>query len=171
MATTIAAITVTAVAALAGCTPAPMPTPTPTAAFASEEEAFAAAEEVYRAYNDAGNARRAGTPDADPQQYLTGIALEGDIDTQNLLLSRGLRATGSALIESIRGESSALTGSIGTLTTVVCIDVSGVSLLDADGNDVTPPERGDRVVQRVTLMGDKDSLLISDAANAQGESC
>src|SRR5690606_38234156 len=43
-------------ALLVGCSPEPDPTPTPTAAFASEEEAFAAAEETYRAYIDAFNA-------------------------------------------------------------------------------------------------------------------
>ncbi|MCB8044373.1 hypothetical protein JM654_09380 [Microbacterium oxydans] len=35
---------------LAGCTPSPAPTPTPTAVFASEEEAFAAAEETFTEY-------------------------------------------------------------------------------------------------------------------------
>ncbi|MET0860918.1 MAG: hypothetical protein ABW091_07810, partial [Microbacterium sp.] len=45
---------VLASAALSGCTPQPAPTPTPTG-FATEDEAFAAAEETYRAYVDALN--------------------------------------------------------------------------------------------------------------------
>ena len=41
---------------VSACTPEPAPTPTPTG-FASEDEAFRAAEETYRAYVDALNAR------------------------------------------------------------------------------------------------------------------
>ncbi len=40
---------------VSACTPEPAPTPTPTG-FASEDEAFRAAEETYRAYVDALNA-------------------------------------------------------------------------------------------------------------------
>ncbi len=46
---------VLAAVTLSACAPTPTPSPTPTAAFASEEEAFAAAEEVYRAYIAASN--------------------------------------------------------------------------------------------------------------------
>lgn len=156
---------------LLGCAPAPTRVPTPTPAFASEEEAFAAAEEVYRAYNDAGNARRAGEEKADPQQFLTGAALEGDIDTQNMLLSRSLFAVGAATIESIRGKASELKANVATIKMVVCMDVSGVSLLNEAGVDVTPSERGDVVAQKVIFVGDMESLLISDASTMDDNPC
>ncbi|MGJ0388859.1 hypothetical protein [Microbacterium sp. CGR1] len=162
----------TALGCLAGCAPAPTPpTPTSTPAFASEEEAFAAAEEVYRAYNDAGNARRAGAADADPQRFLTGTALEADIDTQNMLLSRGLSAVGAASINSIEGDSSELSTSVASVAMIVCTDVSTLSLLDNTGANVTPPGRGDLVVLEVTFVGDRESLLISDTTTTDGERC
>ncbi len=40
---------------VAGCAPDPAPAPTTAVSFSSEEEAFAAAEETYRAYVDALN--------------------------------------------------------------------------------------------------------------------
>lgn len=43
------------VSALSACAPAPEPTPTPSPAFASEEEAFAAAEATFAEYVDALN--------------------------------------------------------------------------------------------------------------------
>lgn len=154
-----------------GCAPAPAPVTTPTPAFASEEEAFAAAEEVYRAYNDAGNARRAGEETADPQRYLTGLALEGDIDTQNLLSSNDLKAKGTAVVQSFVGDSFVLDDSVATIIGIVCLDASDVTLLDESGADVTPPERGDTVAQRVTLQGAISSLLISDEITWEGSTC
>jgi len=166
-----AVVVLAALGCLAGCAPTPTPSPTPTAAFASEEEAYAAAEEVYRAYNDAGNARRAGESDADPQRYLAGLALEGDIDTQNLLSSSELHASGAASVESFAGESLRLDGTFATIIGVVCLDASGVALLDSSGNDVTPPERGDIISQRVTFGGADGSLLILDEAVSGGSTC
>ena len=55
LASTLAAFAV--VGALVGCAPSSEPTPTPTG-FASEAEAFEAAEATYRAYVDATNAQR-----------------------------------------------------------------------------------------------------------------
>lgn len=154
-----------------GCAPAPAPVPTPTPAFASEAEAFAAAEEVYRAYNDALNERREGAQGADPQRFLTGIALESDVDTQNLLSSSQLHATGAATLESFTGETVDISGNVATMTGVVCIDVSAVALLDNSGADVTPPDRDDKVAQRVRFLGTVLSLLISEESTAEGSTC
>lgn len=156
---------------LAGCVPDPEPSPTPTAAFATEEEAFAAAEEVYRAYNDAGNARRAGSPDADPQQFLAGAALESDIDTQNMLVADGLSAAGVATIISLKGKASDLAANASTVVMTVCTDVSALVILDGAGADVTPADRGDMVALEVVLLGDRESLLISDASPISGNPC
>lgn len=154
-----------------GCAPEPAPTPTPTPAFASEEEAFAAAEEVYRAYNDAGNARRAGKDHLDPQHHLTGTALEGDIEAQNLLDSHGLRVVGDAEVISFTGESMEANGPEISIVGLVCLDVSSVTLLSDAGQDVTPIERGDVVAQRVSFLGSGESLLISDESSAESNEC
>lgn len=165
------AMIATALGQLLGCAPGPTPVPTPTPAFASEAEAFAAAEEVYRAYNDALNERREGAQGADPQRFLTGIALESDVDTQNLLSSSQLHATGAAILESFTGETVDISGNVATMTGVVCIDVSAVALLDNSGADVTPPDRDDKVAQRVRFLGTVLSLLISEESTAEGSTC
>lgn len=69
---------------LTACTPQPGPSPSPsTTGFANEEEAFAAAEATYRAYVDALNARREDPESpVDPRSFLSGHALEADIESQ-----------------------------------------------------------------------------------------
>ncbi len=170
-----AGVLTVALGCLTGCapTPASSPTPTSTPAFASEEEAFAAAEEVYRAYNDAVNARANGTggAEADPQQYLTGLALEGDIDTQNLLASGDLQVSGDAAIVTFAAETADLDGDTPTMTGIVCIDVSDVSLIDRSGVDVTPLGREDKITQRVVFLGAEDSLRISNESAVDGSTC
>lgn len=160
-------------AAVLGCTPQPDPAPdsTQTPAFANEAEAFAAAEEVYRAYNDAVNARSNGSEGADPQRYLTGPALEGDIDAQNLLSSSKLHVSGAAVIEAFFGESADLDRSLPTMTGIVCMDVSNVSLIDESGADVTPLDRGEKIEQRVVFLGAGDALRISNESMADGSTC
>ncbi|MFJ4017868.1 hypothetical protein [Microbacterium sp. NPDC090014] len=157
--------------ALAGCTTEPEPAPTPTAAFASEEEAFAAAEKVYRAYNEALNDRRKGVSGADPQQYLTGVALESDIDGQNVLRAEGLRIEGTAEVTSFAEESAELQTDHPRVVSLVCIDVSGVSLMSEAGVNVTPPERGDIVAQRVEFVVSTMSLVIAHEATAETTTC
>lgn len=160
-----------ALSSLLGCAPEPAPVPTPTPAFASEEEAFAAAEEVYRAYNDAVNARSNGTEGADPQRYLTGLALEGDIDTQNLLSSSELHVSGMAVIEAFSGESADIDGDLPTMIGIVCMDVSNVSLIDKSGADVTPLDRGQKIEQRVVFLGAGNALRISNESMVDGSTC
>lgn len=166
----VAAITIT-LGQLLGCAPGPTPVPTSTPAFASEEEAFAAAEEVYRAYNEAANERRAGALHADPQRFLAGAALEADIDTQNKLVSNGLAAVGTATIDSVAREVSEFSANAVTIRLTVCTDVSALSLLDGAGVNVTPAERGNTVALNVILVGDRESLLISEALPIDGDPC
>lgn len=154
-----------------GCAPAPAPVPTPTPAFASEAEAFAAAEEVYRAYFDALSARVRGESEPDPQEFLTSIALESDIDAQRSLREWGLRASGEAKILSFRGTETGGDEPTTTVEGIVCIDVSKFRVVDAGGIDVTPPDRGDVVAQRVEFAGDRNHLLIAHEDSADEEAC
>lgn len=156
---------------LTGCAPDTAPTPTPTPAFASEEEAFAAAEEVYRAYNEALNARNRGESEPDPQQYLTGPALEGELDAQNSLQEWGLHANGEAIVLSFRGIEATTGGPTTDVSAYLCIDVSLLRVVDDTGADVTPAERGDVVSQLVRFTGDRDRLLITHEDSADEASC
>lgn len=157
--------------AATGCSPGPSPDPTPTSAFADQADAFAAAEQVYREYNDALNARRQGDATADPQQYLTGTALEGDIDAVNSLVEWGLEATGGGGVTSFQGIESRSDGPVATVIGLVCVDVSQVRVVNVSGDDVTPSDRGDVVAQQVTFTGAPDRLFISDEASAEETSC
>nr|WP_201470293.1 hypothetical protein [Microbacterium hydrocarbonoxydans] len=157
--------------ALAGCAQEPPVRPSPAPAFASEAEAFAAAEEIYRAYNDALNARLQGEDTPDPQTFLTGLALEGDIDAQNALQSWGIRSVGTTTISSFRGLEANTPSTTPVVTAHVCIDVTDLRVVDADGRDVTPADRGDVVAQHVTFVYVGSDPMVADEASADESSC
>lgn len=158
-------------AALSGCAPAPEPTPTPTPAFASEEEAFAAAEEVYREYNEAGNARIAGESDPDPQDFLIGEALEADIDGIRFLQEEGLRLVGVNSLTSFTGVDASGLDSEPTISARICLDGSGLHVRDANDADVTPQDREEVVAQLVTFVRVGDQLKITTESAASAEEC
>ncbi len=159
------------ISVLAACAPTPEPTPTPTALFASDEEAFAAAEETYRAYTDAANAFRAGDEASQPASYLTGTALEADIDAAREFEELGIRLSGLVKISKFIGVSATLRGEIATVDAVVCIDASETIVLDENGEDVTPQNRATKFAQAVTFVGDAEELLISAEDVTEGDKC
>ena len=156
---------------LLGCAPEPTPTPTPTSAFSSEDEAFMAAEETYRAYFDALSARARGESEPDPQDFLTSLALESDVDAQRLLREWGLRASGDAEILSFLWTEASIVGPTASVAGIACIDVSRFRVVDAGGIDVTPPDRGDVVAQLVEFTGRGDRLLITHEDSADEDLC
>ncbi|MFB4351206.1 hypothetical protein [Microbacterium sp. CR_7] len=157
--------------ALAGCGTSSAPAPTPTTAFASEAEAFAEAEKVYRAYNEAGNARNAGLTEPEPQQFLVGEALERDIDAQNTFAANGLSVTGEVVVAGFNPVSADTNDSRASVIGIVCLDVSQVALLDASGVDVTPADRPDVVAQQVTFVGTSGQLTITREVTEDVSSC
>lgn len=158
-------------AALSGCAPAPEPSPTPTAMFASEEEAFAAAEEVYRAYNEAGNARIAGESSPDPQDFLVGEALEADLDGVRFLQEEGLLLAGVSTLSSFTGVDVAGLNGDPTVQAHVCLDGRELRVVDANGSDVTPSDRDEVVAQLVTFVRVDDQLKITTESDASAKEC
>ncbi|GAB3598793.1 hypothetical protein [Microbacterium tumbae] len=150
-----------------GCSPQPEPSPTPTAAFASEEEAFAAAEEVYRAYTHALNAERAGDTSTNSLDYLTGLALEDHLDSQEELDSNGIRVIGNTSVASFAPIDSELDSVPYSLTGMVCIDISGTSVIDEHDEDVTPLSRARTAMLEVGFTGSAAQLLISTSDLAE----
>lgn len=151
---------------VSGCTPEPAPTPTPTG-FASEDEAFRAAEETYRAYVDAINARREDeNSPVDPRSFLTGRALELDVETQRDLKEKGLHLTGPSVLASVANES--FSGSEVIIT--LCVDSTASRVLDDAGTDVTPPDRDEVIGIVATLVGDPTGLLIAKSETSP-ETC
>lgn len=154
------------VVGLAACAPEPAPTPTPTG-FASEEEAFAAAEATYRAYVEAGNQKRR-TNDVSPQptEFLTGEALTAEMKSRQHLADEGVALIGDIRISAIRRmEATSTSATIGA-----CLDVSATQVVDSTGADVTPTTRDDYLGLTITAVWSADGALISSTV-ASDEEC
>jgi hypothetical protein len=156
---------------LSGClAPAPEPTPTATAVFASEDEAFAAAEETYRAYIEAENARWAdSTSNPSPESFLIGAALEEEIDVNRQFREAGLRATGENRVERV--DDVKADPESGDASVDVCLDVTGSSVVNTAGEDVTPQDRAPRVLVRAYMTTVGDRLLIERSETTKDDGC
>ncbi|WP_087130606.1 hypothetical protein [Microbacterium esteraromaticum] len=135
---------------LSACTPEPEPTPTKTALFTSEEEAFAVAEETYRAYTTA-------ISDVDLEDattfspvfaWLTGDAEASERKTLSELSAQGLTITGST--SHVAFTPADYTAATGSVVARLCIDVSDVDLVGSDGASVVPIDRPE--LQPVEVM-------------------
>lgn len=141
-------------AGLCGCAPDPFadPTPPPTpsgmvSGFASDEEAFAAAEATYRAYVDAVNDVVIADSDTYKPvfEWLTGEALRSSRESLDSLRSRRLRVEGQTSVARIELRQMRS----GAPIISVCLDVSDVELLDTKGESVVATSRPD--VQALTV--------------------
>ncbi|WP_106813744.1 hypothetical protein [Microbacterium timonense] len=134
--------------ALSGCTtPAPEPTPTP--AFTSEEEAFAAAEETYRAYVDALNQVDLSDPETfEPVFALTtGEANANERKSLSQMHADGWNVAGATDVTRFFGESY----KDGIVEAVICSDVSDVKVTDASGQSKVSTDRPDVYALRVSF--------------------
>jgi hypothetical protein len=155
--------------ALAGCTPTAHPTakPTPkaTAVFASDAEALAAAEKAYAAYLVASNKNaKAGWSDSDAYaEYETGRALASDVKSARDYLARGLKQVGDSSFDSMRLEQRT-SRSQATVVTYLCLDVTGVDVIDQSGMSIVPSGRISRNPLEVTFnRGPSGDLKVSDS--------
>lgn len=158
-------------AALIACSPEPTPTPSPTPAFASEEEAFAAAEETYRAYIAALNEvdltdpktfepvfeHTAGEFEAGDRENLTTLRAEG------LTLSGENVMTGFVPIETSRPFSTVLAR--------ICVDVSDVAIVDEAGDSQIPPDRPPNYAVDVEFALHDRTFLIHSARRSEKSTC
>lgn len=129
-------------AALVGCAPEPAPSPTPTAAFASEEEAFAAAEETFSLYTKATNATDLSDPSSFDAvfQWLTGEALSAARENYSQFHAARITRIGDSSFDTLTPFSY----SSDVVIMRLCLDVSMVTLLNSDGSSATPPDRPPR---------------------------
>jgi hypothetical protein len=162
-------LTLVAAGALAlstsGCLGKPEPTPTPTVAFATDEEAFAAAEETYRAYVDALNARKLDENSLpDPIDFTFGEALEDELRANEIIKEADLAVVGNSQVVDVTPGRHVPAES----TTIdVCIDSSETRVLDSDGEDVTPEDRDERVLLEVEMqmVGGALAIVRSEATS------
>jgi len=163
----LAAVTLLATACAAA--PAPSPTPTPTG-FESEEEAFAAAEETYRAYVEAANNVNLKDPETFEPLYelTTGAALAAAREEFTMMHAEGYQREGTTAIALLEHRSADVEG--GTAELDVCVDNSDLDVLDESGASVVSPDRPDIQPMRIEFeLRDDRSALISSALARTGE--
>jgi len=160
-------------AALTACTPsaAPTPQPTATAAFTSDAEAFAAAEETYRAYTAAMNAVDLANPESleNLYRYSTGEFQAADKETYSKLHAQGLRMTGEVRVTKFQGTEFDVQAR--TIEARICVDVSRSDVVDASGHSHVAADRPDMNALRVRFEADGHSTRIARAERDDEGSC
>lgn len=165
---------VLASAALSGCTPQPAPTPTPTG-FATEDEAFAAAEETYRAYVDALNQVDLSDPETFEPVYAwtTGEANAGARKTFTQMHADQWTVTGVSEFDNFTPTDFSPGKAAATVTAELCLDVTAVMVTDADGQSVVPSTRKDRQAAIVTFdaSATRSGLAIASSEAKDDATC
>lgn len=157
-------------AALTACTPEPEPTPTPTG-FASEEEAFRAAEETYRAYVDALNEVDLADPATfEPMlSWTAGSFTESERKIFSEYHAEGVTVSGLShvsLAELVSWDATARSVSLAG-----CVNVSEVQVVDAQGNSLVAADRPDiqSTLVKLELSPTPTLLAISSIEGREGE--
>lgn len=159
------AVAVIVGAAVTGCVGASEPresTPAPL----SDEEAFAAAEETYRAYVDALNQVDLADPATFEPVYAltTGDANASARESFSQMHADGWTVTGESVVVSVL--AGAVTRNIASVD--VCTDVSAVALMDTTGASVVSPDRPD--IQALTVELDREERAITRFVPREGQS-
>ncbi len=164
---------VLAAGVLSACASTPEPTE-PTPLFTSEADAFAAAEETYRAYVDALNQVDLSDPETfeDVYAWTTGDANAGERKSLSTMHADGWAVRGDTLIQSVEVEDFAPTEEPIVLLGI-CTDVHAVEVFDASGESVVSPDRPTAQSSIVAFTSDRASptgLKIAEIVGG-GESC
>jgi hypothetical protein len=127
---------------LSGCFGAPAAKPSTSApAFASDKEAYAAAEKTYRAYVDGLNR----VDLADPKTFepvfalTTGEMNASDRKTLSTMHAEELVMEGDTVVRSFQGEK--WSPESGEVNAVACSDVHAVTLIDGSGESKVNADR------------------------------
>lgn len=160
-----------AFAMLAGCSPQPEPTPTGTPLFASEEEAFAAAEETYQAYTQALNNVDISDPDTFESVYehTTGDFRSRDKKNLTSMHAEEYVMTGATTVVKFDGEQ--FDAAETSVTATVCIDVSQTDIQNSKGASVVPADRPGVFGATVIFVEDAGRLLVTRADPAEDGIC
>ncbi|MGV2902870.1 hypothetical protein ACNPM4_14440 [Microbacterium sp. AGC62] len=164
-----AAALTSALLLLVGCAPDPSPSPTPTPAFASEEEAFAAAEATFETYLRALNGVDASDPETfEPLFDLSSGSVEkADRENFSAMHAGGQVIDGETRILSFDGLRSE--APYRSTTAAVCLDVSRVSVANPDGSSAVNPDRPDVYALEVTFRATRSGTLLVDSAAPSNE--
>lgn len=169
------------VASLAGCAASPVPAPTTSATpdaaaplFASDEEALAAAEAAYAAYQDMSNQiARDGGVDVDRLAPLVTaeffpVAVAGFEEFR----TEGWTGVGGIRFDSVKLQQVKQAEGHVTVKIYLCMDVQEAKLVNREGIDVTPTTRKDRtplVVSLGSMPGPQPQLLVESSKVWDGD--
>nr|WP_246414399.1 hypothetical protein [Microbacterium thalassium] len=156
---------------LAGCATDPEPVE-PTPAFATEEEAFAAAEATYRAYVDALNRVDLSDPATfeDVYAWTTGEANANERESLSGMHANGWTVSGETVVVWVEGTAS----DDSTTVTVACTSVGSVAVVDATGDSVVDSERADHYALQLEMTYSRESptgLFIASSNAIQEDRC
>lgn len=160
---------------LVGCSPTPPPialppSPTSSPLFATEEEALAAAEEVYGAYLRTIDAIGQGgwLDTSNLEAVATGELLEEDLRGASSSASQGLVQVGSASF-SVKGVQDYSFSSPMRISIYACVYISGVDIRDEQGASVVAEDRPDVVpLQIVIIEVDEGTLKVAESERWSG---
>jgi hypothetical protein len=153
--------------------PPPGPDPSATPVFASEEEALAAAEELYGRYLEISNAIGAGGwRDTDRYgEVARERALDDELETAADYAAKFYHQVGDTTFDSLGLQQVMDDGTSAVLLTVyLCLDVSEVDVLDAEGRSVVPEDRLERQALEVDMDSVDGALKVSRSEAWSGNS-
>lgn len=156
---------------LSGCVGTPDPVES-TPLFASEAEAFAAAEQTYRNYVDALNQVDLSDPATFEPVYAwtTGDANAEARASYSQMHAEGWTVTGQSSVALSEPQPTGPEGIEG-VQLAVCLDVSQIAGVDGDGVSMVSPDRRDIQSMLVSLNVDSSSptnYLINSIAGRDG---
>lgn len=149
--------------AVTGCSAEPEPEPTPTTlVFETDEEAYAAAEAVYRAYLIETNKVDYADPGAYSlvEPYLTGSYAKSERKSMSAAYADGITKKGDFVPLWVRGVERTDNGDV---VLIVCDDLSTVARFNADGTSRVHPDRPDAAARRITFSIVGPQLRITSA--------
>lgn len=163
---------------LSACAPTSEPTSTPKASvaddgapFDSDEEAFAAAEKTYRAYNDADNEMRRGNDSADPLDFLTADARTQILESRQKLVDLGYRLEGDVPITNVLPDFESINTDRTELRLTVCFDLTTSRVILENGEEADLPDRPGMIAQHTQLTWVEDTFLVSEEAEGDVSLC
>lgn len=167
----LSAVAAAAVAFLVGCSPTPSPSPTPTAVFASQDEAFAAAEQTFERYTEATNSTDLSNPETFDAVYtwLIGDALSSARENYSQFHAAGIERSGTSGFDTV----TPIEYSKDVVILRLCLDVSAVQLLLPDGSSAVPEDRRPRQPLEVEFSpaGTPTSFAISSIVPTEALKC
>ena len=142
----------------------PGPDPSVTPVFASDEDALAAAEELYGRYLEVANALgQSGWRDTTRlTDVTTGRALEDELKNAEDFVLKGYVQTGESTFDTVSIQQIEDQGrSHVSITVYLCLDVSQVDVVDKSGESVVSSSRPDRQALEVEMNDGDEKLKVT----------